>query len=118
VRRPPLNANPLGNIPDPDDHNRDPRRDQAHRCQFGWCAARYWEVRGTYRDSSHGLARNPLAKLGEAVREAGFTPNTLTPRIDEAVLLRRYALLARELGRFPTKADLKLMKRRDPKIPV
>jgi len=39
------------------------------------------------------------------------------PRIDESVLLRRYALLARDLGHFPTKADLKLMKRRDSTFP-
>ena len=54
---------------------------------------------------------------GDAVTEAGFAPNTLTPKIEEEELLRRYSLLARELGRFPTKADLGLKKRSDPTFP-
>jgi len=42
----------------------------------------------------------------------------LTQRTDESVLLRRYALLARDLGHYPTKPDLKLMRRRDPTFPA
>ena len=33
---------------------------------------------------------------GDAVVEAGLTPNELTSRIDNDTLLRRYALMARE----------------------
>jgi len=41
---------------------------------------------------------------GDAVTEAGFIPNTLTPRIDDEDHFCRYSLLAHELGRFPTKS--------------
>lgn len=54
---------------------------------------------------------------GEAVREAGLRPNTLTPRIDNDRLLDRYLLLARELGRLPAKGDLRLARRRDRSFP-
>ena len=54
---------------------------------------------------------------GDAVREAGFTANTLTPKIPEIDLLRRYAEFTRELGRAPTKGDLKLIRRRDKTFP-
>lgn len=54
---------------------------------------------------------------GEAVREAGLTPNAPPPRIEEEDLLTRYAGLARQLGHAPTKADLKLAKRRDQTFP-
>ena len=53
----------------------------------------------------------------EAIREAGLSPNAVTPRTDEIELLRRYALLARELNHYPTEADLRLMKRRDATFP-
>ncbi len=55
---------------------------------------------------------------GEAVREAGFTPNALTGKIDEAHLLRSYCLLTRELGHFPAKADFRLKKKDDPTFPA
>jgi hypothetical protein len=54
---------------------------------------------------------------GEAVTEAGLTPNTLTARHDENAILRKYALLARELGRYPTKYDLKMKRRQDSTFP-
>ena len=54
---------------------------------------------------------------GDAVREAGLIPNTLTPKIDDDELLRQYCLLTRELGRFPAKGDIKLKKRADPFFP-
>lgn len=54
---------------------------------------------------------------GDAVREAGFAPNTPPPRIEETELLRRYALLIRELGHSPARVDLRLKKRRDQTFP-
>lgn len=54
---------------------------------------------------------------GDAVREAGFEPNILTPKISEEYLLERYALLARELGRAPAVGDLRMAKRGDPTSP-
>jgi hypothetical protein len=53
----------------------------------------------------------------DAVLEAGLVPNTLQPPIDEAVYLRRYALLAQVLGHPPVKADLQLMRRSDSTFP-
>lgn len=54
---------------------------------------------------------------GAAVQEAGFTANTLNGKIDEEELLRVYCLLARELGRYPTKGDFRLKRRSDPTFP-
>lgn len=54
---------------------------------------------------------------GDAVKEAGFEPNTRTARIDDNQLILRYCLLARELGRFPTKGDFRLKKRSDSTFP-
>jgi hypothetical protein len=54
---------------------------------------------------------------GDAVKEAGFAPNSRTPKIEERELLRRYCLLARELARFPTKGDFRLKKREDSTFP-
>lgn len=55
---------------------------------------------------------------GDAVQEAGYKPNVLTGKIDEDELLRRYCSLAREIGRYPTKGDLRLKKRDDPTFPT
>ncbi len=57
------------------------------------------------------------ARWSEAVREAGFVPNQLTAAYSETMLLDRYASLARELGRLPTAADLKLKAHNDPDFP-
>jgi hypothetical protein len=57
------------------------------------------------------------ARWGEAVREAGFTPNQLTIAYDKNELLEKYANLSRELGRLPTGADLRLKTRRDSNFP-
>lgn len=54
---------------------------------------------------------------GDAVREAGFRANTLTQRPEDDELVKRYAQLTRELGRAPTKGDLRLVKRRDSSFP-
>jgi hypothetical protein len=54
---------------------------------------------------------------GDAVRAAGFQANALTQGVGDEQLLERYAQLARELGRAPTKGDLRLAKLRDPTLP-
>jgi Meiotically Up-regulated Gene 113 (MUG113) protein len=54
---------------------------------------------------------------GDAVREAGFAPNTLQGRTSDEHLLAQYAALTRELGRAPVEGDLRLAKRRDPTFP-
>ena len=53
------------------------------------------------------------ARWGDAVREAGFTPNQLNHAYDKTELLEKYAKLALELGRLPTANDLRLKHRKD-----
>jgi hypothetical protein len=57
------------------------------------------------------------ARWGDAVREAGFIPNTLQPKIDEGALLSRLGTLVRELHRFPTIAEMRTRKRQDDAFP-
>lgn len=58
------------------------------------------------------------ATWGEAVRAAGYAPNVRTARRDSEVLLVPLALLARELGRFPTRAEMRLAARKPGAFPV
>lgn len=57
------------------------------------------------------------ARWSDAVREAGFTPNTLRPRTDEDLLYAQLATFIRELGRYPTVAEMRLRKRQDDAFP-
>jgi len=54
------------------------------------------------------------SRFGDAQREAGFEPNERTAVYGEGELCRSLALLARELGRFPTQADLRVKGHSDP----
>jgi Meiotically up-regulated gene 113 len=57
------------------------------------------------------------ARWGDALREAGFAPNTLQGAYDKAELLEKYASLAQQLGRLPASGDLRLKSRSDPEFP-
>lgn len=57
------------------------------------------------------------ARWGDAVREAGFEPNTLTAPLDEDLILERLAVTIRKLGRLPTRTELMLEKRSDSSFP-
>ncbi|HWQ68724.1 MAG TPA: GIY-YIG nuclease family protein [Patescibacteria group bacterium] len=57
------------------------------------------------------------AKWGDAVQEAGFTPNKLNPAFRDELLLGKYSEYARELGRLPTAGDLRLKRQNDPEFP-
>jgi Meiotically up-regulated gene 113 len=57
------------------------------------------------------------ARWGEAVREAGYAPNRMTEAYEEAELLERFVLLARELKRLPTDKDLRLKAHQNTKFP-
>ncbi len=46
------------------------------------------------------------ARYNDAVREAGFAPNSITTPYDEAALIAHLVLLTRLLGRFPAQADI------------
>jgi len=56
-------------------------------------------------------------RLGDAHREAGFTPNQLTSAFDSTKLLDKYVQLARELGKLPVSGDIRLKARSDPEFP-
>ena len=58
------------------------------------------------------------ARWGDAVREAGFEPNTLQKSFDQDELIQHLVYLIRELGRFPTQAELRLRKRDDASFPT
>jgi len=51
------------------------------------------------------------ARWGDAIREAGLTPNQMKTAYDESLLMGKYIALTRELGRLPVKADMKLKRR-------
>jgi hypothetical protein len=52
------------------------------------------------------------ARWGDAVREAGLQPNKMNAALPEPLLLERYAELTAELGRIPTKEEIRLKARR------
>jgi hypothetical protein len=56
-------------------------------------------------------------RWGDAVREAGFTPNRLAEAYTVEFLIARLVSLARELGRFPVEGDLRMKGRNDPEFP-
>jgi hypothetical protein len=57
------------------------------------------------------------ARWSDAVREAGFVPNTRRPKTDEGVLLTQLGVFIRELGRYPTVGEMRLRKRQDDAFP-
>jgi hypothetical protein len=56
-------------------------------------------------------------KWGEALQEAGFSPNRLTAAFDERRLMESYVALIRQLGRIPVSGELKRQARVDPTFP-
>jgi hypothetical protein len=57
------------------------------------------------------------ARWGDAVQEAGLSPNKLREAYEEVVLIGKYVDLIRELGRIPVKGELRLKRRNDPTFP-
>ena len=58
------------------------------------------------------------ARWGDAVLEAGHTPNSLRGKDkDDEQLIRQFADLAVELGHFPTKSEVRLKRIADPNFP-
>ena len=56
-------------------------------------------------------------RWGDAIREAGLTPNQLKTAYDESWLMEKYIALTRELGKLPVKAEMKLKRRKEPDFP-
>lgn len=57
------------------------------------------------------------ARWGDALRDAGFSPNQLQTAYDAGALLDKFADLVRELGRIPADADMQLKRRADTEFP-
>ena len=56
-------------------------------------------------------------RWGDALGEAGFSPNVLTPALSDEHLSENLALLIRELGHYPVLREMKLHRRKDHTFP-
>lgn len=54
------------------------------------------------------------ARWGDAVREAGFEPNTLQSAYPDDEVLDTLGVLVKELGRYPTRPELQMRRNSDP----
>jgi Meiotically up-regulated gene 113 len=54
---------------------------------------------------------------GAAVREAGFEPQRINPRLDDEVVLEAAVRIVRKVGRFPTAAEIRFECNGDPTLP-
>ena len=57
------------------------------------------------------------ARWGDAVTEAGLTPNVSLAKYDEDFLLSKIAGLCRELGKIPTAMEFRIYNRSHPEFP-
>ena len=57
-------------------------------------------------------------RWSDAVAEAGLAPNVLNPSLDTDQVLRAFVFFVRELGKFPTSAEIKLKARSDKSFPA
>ena len=58
------------------------------------------------------------ARWSDVIKEAGFSPNTMTTAHSNEQLLQPLVDMIRELGHFPTRAEQRLRRRNDPKFPT
>jgi hypothetical protein len=56
-------------------------------------------------------------RWGDALQEAGYSPNTLQPAFSDEDVLQRLIALTREIKRFPGTGDMRLKKRSDSSFP-
>ena len=57
------------------------------------------------------------ARWGDALTEAGFSPNQMTPAYTEEHLLESFASLIKELGSFPVAAEVRMKARKGSRFP-
>ena len=57
------------------------------------------------------------ARWGDALQEAGFSPNEMQAAFSEDDLIRKYVSLIQELGHFPVEGEVRLKARSDPTFP-
>ncbi len=56
-------------------------------------------------------------RWGDAVAEAGYTPNTMRGAYEDLWLIEKFITLIREIGRFPVEGELRLKAREDNTFP-
>lgn len=57
------------------------------------------------------------ARYSDAVKEAGFSPNTLNEAYTDETLILHIVTVAREIGHFPTEGDLMVRRTNDSEFP-
>lgn len=57
------------------------------------------------------------AKWNDVIREAGYSPNKMQSAHDSDFLLRKFVELIEEIGKFPTRPELRLKRRHDKSFP-
>ena len=57
------------------------------------------------------------ARWGDAIKEAGLTPNEMQGAYDKPFLIEKIILLIRELNRFPTVGEIRLKAHQDKSFP-
>jgi hypothetical protein len=57
------------------------------------------------------------ARWGDALAEAGFSPNELRSKFDANLLMQKLAEASRHYGRVPTSGDFRMYRRTDPEFP-
>ncbi|HXG66490.1 MAG TPA: GIY-YIG nuclease family protein [Blastocatellia bacterium] len=57
------------------------------------------------------------ARWGDALKEAGYSPNTMQDSYDEDWLIEQLISLIKEIGRFPVHGELRLKARKDKNFP-
>ncbi len=58
------------------------------------------------------------ARWSDAVREAGYDPNSMTPKIPEELILDQLASFVAKLGHFPVKDEINVQARATPGFPM
>lgn len=75
---------------------------------------RFQEATGIRREDCVGKY---WARWSDAIREAGFVPNTLQAAYTETEIMEKFIELTRELGHLPVKAEMQMKARRDGSFP-
>lgn len=75
---------------------------------------RFETTTGVKEHHWHGVS---CAKWSEALRDAGFVPNNWTGAHDESFVFECLSNLTRKLGKYPTRSEMDLERRRDPSFP-
>src|SRR5689334_837094 len=75
---------------------------------------RFEQATGIMRRDWYGIH---WSNWGQAVAEAGLSPNRFQAAHDESWLLKSLAALVRDLGHFPVGAELRMKKRHDQQFP-